>query len=451
MNTPPSRRINKKLGVTSEGVAAQFLLTDYEVVSSLWKKLHAEATQTATASLSHDYSENGTVILAGRCALADANAPVYWAVRDNRVHFSSFKDLTDKDKMLLANQVLLSYAHRSEKDDLKSAALAVSERGHFYVAMNTQELPTMDWAKECAEVNVTKIVKQLSRSNDKIRRMYVLGGLTDGQGNMHQQDHLIGMCMRCVETTSAVMAPDSYVTILPANDGTSPLALRETDAIENIQPYEAWQVPFAVLKSPSIVKFSEEGNQLQAAAFHKMQGNLAHFATPSQLKSTAQEQEVNQYMLATLAQGMAARGGVVTQLGMAVLRIVDGKGNARFVEATQFKGGRDNATLSPISGAVLNAALPIPTALGEHVDKVYLMGYNADGAPYDMSAASADRLLKRIPKDKIKSVEVVCIPLNDGSRYPAEQVQHTSAHALAPTAFNGSKQHSFHSGACCSR
>jgi len=428
-------QVNPGLGIRNYGMPAAFLRSDYAVISKIWRDLFDESENYSSY---RDYSEDAHNILAGRC-ITPANKPVYWAVRDNRVYFSHFKELSEHDKMIIANQVLTAFAPRSEKDDLKSAALATSKQGHFYIAMNTQEPPTMDWDKQCAESNITKIIKQFRSYHDEIVRMYVLGGLTDGNGNMRIDDHLIGMCMRCVETVSPIMSPYAKVIIIPANDGKTNISLTECERIEEVKEFEAWQVEYRKLKAPSILNFPDEVKAREVIAFQNLKNGNFMPLPEVELKKGVTEAEVNHYMLSKIKKAMDERKGEVEEFGIVVMEITKPNG-VRFETAIQIKGKRDNATLPPINTAINQARLQMPSLLSDHVSKVYVMGYNINEKPYNMNAEVGERLIKRVIKGDEKKVEVICIPLNDGI-YPTDDIIRKTADELAPTAFRGSRQH----------
>jgi hypothetical protein len=393
-------QVNPGLGIRNYGMPAAFLRSDYAVISKIWRDLFDES---GNYSSYRDYSEDAHNILAGRC-VTPANKPVYWAVRDNRVYFSSFKDLREPDKMIVANQVLTAFALRSEKDDLKSATLVTSERGNFYIVMNTPETPTMAWDKQCAETNSKIIIGQSRSYLDTIVSMYVLGGLTDVNGNMRIDDHLIGMCMRCVETVSPIMSPYAKVIIIPANAGTMNISLTECETIEEVKPGEAWQVKYSKLKAPSILNFPDEVKAREVIAFQKLKNGNFMPLPEVELKKGVTEAEVNLYMLSKIKEAIDKRKGEVEEVGIAVLEITEPNGDRRFVTGMQIKGKRDNATLSPISAAINQAGLLMPSLLYSpsllsppptaHVSRVYVMGYNINGKPYNMNAEVGDRLIK---------------------------------------------------------
>lgn len=472
--------VRPSLGLKAFGFAEKQFLADHAIIQDMWRDVQEEASIEQVSTVRRDYSENGVILMAGRTLLSSESSamprPVYWAVRDNRVHFSvPFNMLTSQQRMELTNQVLISYAGRSQKADLKSAALAVSDNGHFYVAMNTQELTTMDWVKECAEDNLTRVVKQLANAGEKIAHIYVLGGIVNERGHMHVADHLIGMCMRCVEIVSAIMHPQGKVTIIPANDGASRIELHKTDDVKKVLPREAWQVNYDVLKGPSIIDFPADVHAREAEAFEAicageivadeliepygldvdtdsaLRDATRGVASIPLLEANHSPEAINAYMIAQLARQVKRGNTRPDHISGAVVEIND-RGKLRYAFASELRGPGYNAMQAPVSGAVSQTALPRPDAQDRpYVQRVWVTGYNADGSPLNMNAEQWDRLLKRVGSERRSDTQVNFIPFNQGI-YPQGDSIVRELDALAPTDFAGSKQerhrHGF-GGQCC--
>lgn len=476
------QKLHESLGVTPGSYAEKFFVSDHDVINRLWKDLDMTAKELGKPDIAEDYSINGIILLAGRLLPVHTGHPIFWAVKDNRAHIShSFPRLSEQDKMLVANQILVNSAARSRKDDLKSAALAVSQKGHLYIATNTQELPTMQTDKECAEVNVTRVVKQLSEANDKVARMYILGGLTDGKGKMHVDDHLIGMCMRCVEIASGIMAPGAKVTIIPANDGTATIGVRETKNAHEVKSNEAWQVPYWSLKEPSIIKFPEAVQARARQAWQQiyngkvdvekllapyakaldagnlMKAGLSTHASIPLLDANDNLQAVNAYMISRIVHANEKRPLGMDEVAVAVVEITSPEGK-RFEAVTEVKSRYDNAVASALVTAINRAELTIPDkAYKPHISRVYLMGYNVDDSSLNYNSEQWDRLIKRVGRERVNTTEVLFLPLNQGILNENDVIRKT-VKELTPTDFPGSKQHprangghvSEHGrGACC--
>lgn len=459
-----------QLGINPDGMVAQFAADHLVSVQRLWRDIGALAKEKNVSDIRHDYSEGDRILLAGRVILPGVGLPIYWAVQDNRVFFSYPLDkLNKRDSMLLANQVLISYAGRSQKDDLKSAALAISERGQCYIALNTQELDTMKWDRQCAESNLTRLVLHFLGAQEKVAHMYILGGLSDGKGGMQLKDQLIGMCMRCVETVYSVMGLGSMVTVIPANNGASRIKLDHSSHMNNVDPGYAWQVPYDLIKRPSIIQFSDEVNQYQQQAFNAMRTGALRpeallkplsYISRHKLRSGAVKgnvgiplldaneqkitpQAINAFMVAQLAKQAQAVDGKVTQMAIAVVEITE-NGKKRYEYGMELDGDY-NSQVSPVSAAVTHSGLSIPRKMepphiSPHVSNVYVMGYNADGSPYNWNAEQWDRALKRAGGGNPHGAKVHAIPLNDGKKYPADDVQSNDLLDFVRTDFSGSKQ-----------
>lgn len=443
-NTPS---VHSSLGVEPGSIAEYSHLQDADLMQKIRAELDAHHPDVKKDAV-EDFSaiQNGSILLGGRYVASD-NRAFYWMVRDNRLYVTpSFTHLRrEEDKMQCLNQALVAFAGRSTKPDLKSAAIAVSERGYFYIAHNTTE--TIPWNKECAEVNLGTIVKQLGKPDDKIRRVYVLGGLTDEFKPGHIRDQLIGMCMRCVSSLLGLMSDDATVTIVPANDGKANIGLRETPHMNQVKAYEAWQVPYSVLVEPSIIRFDETVKAAEAETFKNMMAATDVPAPPMLLESDTplNVRNIHHFMMAHMKSEMAYGRGGVDSLAMAVLEIQQG-GRFHYEFSFEPVGHHYNAMVAPVSRAA-SIARPIPkTDADAHISRIFFTGYNADGSDYMCNPEQWDRAIKRTLPGKSPPVEF--IPLNDGEYLPDESII-KPLDALVPTRYRGSKQPDSLNVTCC--
>ena len=428
--------LHPSLGVEAGSIAEASHMQDFELAKLIRETLDANIP-AGDAIEDFSANQNGSIIIGGRFIASD-NRAFYWMVRDNRLHIMpSFKHLSsEQDKMQCLNQALVAYAGRSNKADLKSAAIAVTEEGHFYIAHNTAEVS--DWNKECAEVNLGVIVKQLGKPDDKVKRVYVLGGLTDAFKQGHINDQLVGMCMRCVAGLMGLMGLGATVTIVPANDGKASIGLRETHAMAHVKANEAWQVPYAALVEPSIIHFDADVKHAEKIAFDVLQtGRGMHPVMPLTEGNTPRSaQEINAFMAAHMASELRHKRGELDSVAMTVVEIQQGD-QFRYEYTFEPVGAEYNALLSPVSRAgALSRPFP-KTSQNAHINRIFFTGYNADGSDYICNPEQWDRAIKRTLLNK--SPSVTFIPLNDGV-YPKEHVVVKPLDALVPTAYRGSKQ-----------
>lgn len=434
------------LGIEAGSVAELSHLHDFELAKKIREQLDTDFPEKNNAVKDFSAHQNGSIILGGRYIASD-NRAFYWMVCDNRLHIMpSFGHLRrEQDKMQCLNQALVAFAGRSTKPDLKSAAIAVSERGYFYIAHNTTE--TNDWNKECAEVNLGTIVKQLGKPEDKIKRVYVLGGLTEAFRPEHIRDQLIGMCMRCVSSLQSLMADDTKVTIVPANDATTSIGLQETPHMNHVGPGNAWQVPYAVLVEPSIIRFDETVKAKEAGAFQEIISD-PNGTGPAHLLSDdgpLDKQTINDFMVKYMKSELSHGRITPDSLAMAVLEIQQGN---KFTYEFSFEPvGKDyNAMLSPVSRAA-TISRPIPKSQNDaHINRIFFTGYNADGSDYICNPEQWDRAIKRTLTDKSPSVEF--IPINNGT-YLENSAIVKSLDTLVPTRYRGSKQPDGCAVTCC--
>ncbi len=449
----PDRYLHPSLGVQPDSVAELSHLQDSDLAQEICRKLNEHFPGRRDAIEDFSANQNGTIIIGGRY-IASNNKAFYWMVKDNRLHvIPSFPRLpSEQDKMQCLNQALVAYAGRSNKPDLKSAAIAVTQRGYFYIAHNTKE--NNDWNKECAEDNVKKIVGQLCKSDDKIERIYVVGGLTDAFNLKHVKDQLIGMCMRCVAGLMADMAEDATVTIVPANDAKATIGLRKTHHMDEVKANEAWQVPFSVLVEPSILRFGKTVKEAECKVFESWQvveklpvpARLPGSDTPLTEKELLTPEKINAFIAKSIKSAVSYRQGItIKSVAMAVVEVQ--RGNEFWYEFShpEIMGEtKYNARVAPVSYAA-NLPYKIAESSDEtnthtddaHINRIFFTGYNADGSPYICDPEQWDRGIKRTWL--YKSPPITFIPLNDG-HYPASDVMVRSMDDEVPTRYRGSLQ-----------
>jgi hypothetical protein len=441
------------------------------IFQELWRKVKAKADAAANDNDYIDDSSDGTVILGGRYMLPESKHAIYWGIHDNRVYFSHpFHKLSTYERLQVVNQVLVAEARLSRKDDLRTAALAVSDGGNFFVTHNTQERNSMAKAKQCAEDNMDRIMQMLGKG-ERVNHIYVLGGLTDEKTQTHINAQLIGMCMRCVEVAPSYMqgrhqTPSAQFTSIPGNDGKVAIPLSGAEDMKDVLPGHAWQVPYWNLKTPSLL-FPAHIKDREAETFNRLcnkqiVGDFSGASAPQAFEvanppksangwypdgSAPSIAHIRKFMLAKLALKMNDLKQRPREAAIALVEIYDPETKSvRYTAGHYLEGPEHNAFDPPITHALERSGLARPERPNSkhpedpkspYVRQVYCMGYRDGGAPYEINDEQWDRLYKRVGDYNVADCNVRFMPMIDGEYDQTNDVPYNLAE-LTRTRFAGS-------------
>lgn len=236
-----------------------------------------------------------------------------------------YKELTEQEKLTIFNRILAEYRGRSlGNEDFKLAALGITESGDIYISENTEQLSN-DFYRQCAEQNMVTIstqrdvYNQIKRDagqggqgtnfvprNPKYRDVYLMGGRPP-------EIPIACPCGNCTDLLSKVMLPKSHIWVLPVNDGTQPLAIRDdVGTAGEMAPGEAWKTTIQHLDRDYQIALAPEVGQLQRDGLEDVIANAPYWLkqtlTPQERHPTgASPEELNQIMHKYVAIALADR------------------------------------------------------------------------------------------------------------------------------------------------
>lgn len=375
--------------------------------------------------------------------------PVFWISVGSRILLScDFEKLPEHDQMAVARVIVKSFAeHFSRKTDLRSAALILTEAGKLHFAFNTQEHDTMAIHKECAEANAAIVAKQLNYQGKKVKKIFVYGALVDQEGKIATRQKMIGMCMRCVEAVYPVMASNSDVIMFLAGDKED-IRVSHAEALSEMgKDRTVWKIPYDHLKGPSIIQFDEHTSGMQKEEWDRIvsasgKWKVRHISQDRHAEKRLKPSKAHEWLYNFVREKIKERDGDARHVVGAVAEISNGsnKNTFRYFLSGETIGEQDNAVWNAVSMAVGNAGIKMSRKdADQFVSKIYVMGYNADGSPLNLSTEGWDRVVKRIGDMKrLDKTMVDFLPFT--ADYHPKRVITKSMKQLAATVYTGSKQ-----------
>ncbi len=432
-----------------------------------------------------------------------------FAVHNHRVTCKGMPldQLSESDRLLLVNAILGKYRSLSSKDcGLFSSALGITDKGHIYIAYNSNEVDQT--AKNCAEANLANIMSLLTKNTEKFTTIYMMAGLNGKHETLEPQqlEDLTIPCGRCTDIIGAHTAQEAMVYALPANNGSTPITLNtHATFIAEVTRGQAWKFPVQdVLLKYSQIPLSDDAQQAQKTGWSEMverkQERIAQLHTNQQMDVMALMRKAlsdpaslspdESHLFAVIAKAAenAAfdRGSVaaidadpslaginrfmVKQIQLAhdhrpedsnrvircaVIRFADGT----FSTATEIIGHLDNATPS-----AEYTALSVHRITQQPITDVWVMEANNQDKDADTmhtsSKQSIERSYKRRPQkitvrdfagqDITERINLHFIPFNNGRLTNEEVKAIMSSPAIGeiyPSLYRGSAQ--MRSSTCC--
>jgi cytidine deaminase len=217
--------------------------------------------------------------------------------KDGKSRLAWHEALNEEETLKIFNKILAQYRKRSlGAGGFKLACLGITEQGKLYISENTEQLSS-DFYRQCAEQNMVTISTQRD-VYDQISRRLREGGDPDSikpQNPKYRSVYLMGgklpefitaaPCGNCTDLLAKVMMPDANIWILPVNDGSKQLQIRDDiEFTDQLKKDEAWKTNIDHLNRERSIQLPSD-----TAARLQEQMTLALAETPKFLRYYGEE------------------------------------------------------------------------------------------------------------------------------------------------------------------